>query len=91
MDKVKTALTNHYNKDPTAFYFEMIGMMFTVAGSLVMALTAKNPNFAIVYPLFLVGSSTGLVAYYRLQMVWSIVLTGYFVIINTIGLTIYLW
>jgi len=85
MEKVKTALINHYRRDHIAFYFEMFGMVFTIAGSLIMALTAKNPNLAIVYPLFLIGSSTGFYAYYRLQMVWSIVLTGYFIVVNIVG------
>ena len=91
MERVKTALINHYRRDPIAFYFEMIGMFFTVAGSLLMALTAKDPNLAFVYPLFFVGASTGLVAYYRLQMIWSIVLTSYFVVINTVGFIIVIW
>ena len=88
MERVKSALTRHYNRDPIAFLFEMIGMMFTIAGSAIMAITAKDPNMAIIYPLFLVGSITGFVAYTRLEMIWTIVLTGYFIIINTIGLIV---
>ncbi len=91
MDRVLTALQKHYDRDPTAYLFEMFGMMFTVAASALMALTAKDPNLAIIYPMFLVGSMSGLVAYYRLQMIWSIVLTGWFVFINVVGLIVVLW
>jgi hypothetical protein len=88
MERIKLALKRSYEVDHIAFYFEMIGFIFTVAASLIMAVTAKNPNMLIVYPLFLVGSSTGLYAYYRREMVWTIALTGYFVVINIVGFTV---
>ena len=85
MERVRAALSKSYQHDHVAFYFEMCGMIFTVAGSLLMAITAKNPNMLIVYPLYLIGASTGLYAYYRREMVWTIVLTAYFVVINIVG------
>jgi len=85
MERIKNALVRSWEHDRTAFMFEMVGMLFTVAGSLVLALTAKDPNMLIVYPLFLVGAATGLYAYYRREMVWTIVLTAYFVVINIVG------
>lgn len=83
--RISAALRKSYETDHIAFYFEMIGMLFTIAGSFLMAVTAKDPNMLIVYPLFLVGASTGLYAYYRTGMVWTVVLTGYFVVINIFG------
>ena len=88
MERVIAALKRSHKHDNVAFYFEMIGALFTIAASLIMAITAKNPNMLIIYPLFLVGASTGMYAYYRREMVWTIVLTGWFVIINIIGFII---
>jgi len=72
MERIKNALVRSWQHDHIAFLFEMIGMLFTIAGSLL-------------YPLFLVGASTGLFAYYRREMVWTILLTAYFVVINIVG------
>jgi len=85
MERIKNALVRSWQHDHIAFLFEMIGMLFTIAGSLLLALTAKDPNMLLVYPLFLVGASTGLFAYYRREMVWTILLTAYFVVINIVG------
>ena len=85
MERIKKALIRSYHEDHIAFYFEMVGMLFTVSGSLLMALTAQDPNLLLVYPLFLMGALTGLYAYYRKQAVWTIVLTAYFVVINIVG------
>jgi hypothetical protein len=85
MERIRTAVINSYKEDRIAFCFEFIGMAFTVAGSLLLALTAKDPDMLIVYPLFFIGSATGLYAYYRKQAIWTIVLTGHFVVINIVG------
>jgi len=88
MERVKNALKRSWQHDHIAFIFEMIGMLFTIAGSALLAFTAKDPNMLIVYPLFMVGATTGLYAYYRREMVWTIVLTAYFVVINIVGFVI---
>ena len=85
MERIKNALIRSYHEDHIAFYLEMVGMLFTVAGSALLAITAQDPNMLIVYPLFFVGAATGFYAYYRKQAVWTIVLTAYFVVINTVG------
>jgi len=85
MERIKNAVVKSWQHDRIAFVFEMGGMIFTSAGSLILALTAKDPNMLIIYPLFLVGAVTGLFAYYRREMIWTIVLTAYFVVINIVG------
>jgi len=85
MERIKNAVVKSWQHDRIAFVFEMVGMIFTIAGSLILALTAKDPNMLIIYPLFLVGAVTGLFAYYRREMIWTIVLTAYFVVINIVG------
>lgn len=88
MERVKNALVRSWQHDHIAFIFEMIGTAFTIAGSLLLALTAKDPNMLAIFPLYEVGSITLMYAYYRRQMVWSIFLTGYFVVVNVVGFII---
>ena len=85
MERIKHAVIRSYHEDPIAFYFELVGMVFTVIGSAILALTAKDPNMLLIFPLYFVGSATGLYAYYRKQAIWTIVLTAYFVVANTVG------
>lgn len=88
MERVRNALIRSWQHDHIAFVFEMIGTFFTIAGSLLLALTAEDPNMLIIFPIYEVGSVSLLYAYYRRQMVWSILLTGYFVVINVVGFLI---
>ncbi len=85
MERIKAAVLKSYDHDKIAFYFELIGMLFTISGSLILAITAKDPNMLVIFPLYLIGSATGLYAYYRKQAIWTIVLTAYFVVINIVG------
>ena len=56
MQKIKEFWVNSYTTDKTAFYFELVSFVFTVAASLTLAVNAKDPNMMIVYPGFFVGS-----------------------------------
>ena len=85
MERIRNVLLQHWHKDHIAFVFEMIGTAFTIAGSLLLALTAKDPNMLVIFPLYEIGSMSLMYAYYRMQMLWSIVLTGYFVVVNIVG------
>ena len=88
MERVKKALKRSWEHDHIAFICEMVGTCFTIAGSLLLALTAGHPNMLVIFPLYEVGSIFLMYAYYRRQMVWSIGLTGYFVVINIVGFII---
>ena len=85
MERIKNAVIRSYHEDHIAFYFELAGMIFTVIGSALLALTAQDPNMVVIFPFYLIGSATGLYAYYRKQAIWTIVLTAYFVVVNIIG------
>ena len=85
MERVRNALSKSWAHDHIAFVYEMIGTAFTIAGSLLLALTAEDPNMLLIFPLYEVGSVSLLYAYYRREMVWSIALTGYFVVVNIVG------
>jgi hypothetical protein len=74
-----------YNSDKIAFAFEIISTVFTIAASLTLALNAANPNMALVYPGFFIGSVTAVYAYYRRKLAWPLILTGYFACVNIFG------
>jgi len=86
MEKLKSFLSKSHSSDKIAFYCELISFLFTVIGSSILALTAKDPDMVIIYPIVLLGSIVGVYAYYRRELVWPMMLAIYFVIINSIGL-----
>lgn len=74
-----------YHSDRVAFGFEIVSTIFTIAASLTLALNAANPNMALVYPGFFIGSCTAVYAYYRRKLAWPLLLTGYFACVNVLG------
>lgn len=88
MGKILKFWEESYYSDKVAFYFELVSFIFTVAASLNLALTADDPNMLIVYPAFLIGSITGIYAYYRRKLAWPVLLTGYFAVVNVIGIVV---
>ena len=82
---IKNFWSQSYETDKTAFFYELVSFVFTVGASLTLAFTADSPNMTIVYPGFLIGSITGCYAYYRRQLAWPMLLTGYFAIVNVFG------
>lgn len=85
MENIKKFWVNSYTSDKTAFGFELVSFIFTVAASLTLALTALDPNMKLIYPFFLVGSSTQCYASYRRGAAWVMLLTGWFVCVNVFG------
>ncbi len=85
MENIKKFWINSYTSDKTAFGFELISFVFTVAASLTLALTALDPNMKLIYPFFLVGSSTQCYASMRRGAAWVMLLTGWFVCVNVFG------
>ena len=85
INRIKDFWLSSYHSDKIAFTFELISFVFTVAASLTLAFTAYNPNMALVYPGFFIGSITGVYAYYRRMLAWPMLLTGYFAVINVFG------
>jgi len=79
---------NSYHSDKTAFSFELVSFIFTVAASLTLAINAKDPNMIIVYPGFFVGSVTQCYAAYRRGAAWVMLLTFYFAIVNVFGFSV---
>lgn len=83
--RIKDFWLSSYHTDKTAFTFELISFVFTVAASLTLAFTAQSPNMAVIYPGFFIGSITGTYAYYRRGLAWPMLLTGYFAVVNVFG------
>lgn len=85
MVSVKQFWINSYTSDKTAFMFELVSFIFTVAASLTLAVNADNPNMLYVYPGFFVGSVTQLYASWRRGAAWIMLLTFYFALVNVFG------
>ena len=85
MQNIKDFWLQSYYSDKTAFAFEMISFVFTVAASLKMAITADNPSLEYIYPGFFVGSITQLYASWRRGAAWIMLLTFYFACVNVFG------
>jgi len=83
--KVYRMWIDSYHRDPTAFLFEQISLVFTVGASLTLAFTADAPNMRIVYPGFFVGSVSAIYAYWRRQIPTPMILTSYFATVNIFG------
>ena len=88
--KIRKAIFDYWQQDHIAFLFELVGSIFTIAASIVLAATAKEPDMLTVYILYLFGSSIMCYAYIRRNMIWSVVLTIWFTIINIVGLIVLL-
>jgi hypothetical protein len=85
IEKIQQFWVNSYRTDRIAFYNEIISFVFTVSASMYLALYAYNPDMRFVYPGFLIGAATGFYAYYRRQLLWPMILTGYFCCVNIFG------
>ena len=85
MQRIRDFWRASFRSDPTAFGFEMISFVFTVAASLYLAVHAANPDMRWVYPGFLVGAVSQAYASYRRGSAWIMLLTTYFAIINVFG------
>ena len=84
-EKIKDFWIHSYQSDKISFYLELISFLFTVGASMILALTADNPDMRIVYPGFFIGSVTAFYAHYRRKLAWPTILVGYFAIINVFG------
>ena len=85
MNKIVSFWKSGYQTDKFSFYLEMISFLFSVTGSMILALMAKHPDMTIVYPIFFIGSITGTIAFYRRKLAWPALLTFYFSCVNILG------
>ena len=83
---LKEFWVNSYITDPFAFYLEIFSVIVSICGSAVLTFTSPHPIMNIVVALYWLGSSTMCWAGFRRRLVWISCLTGWFTIMNTIGL-----
>jgi hypothetical protein len=85
MQKIKEFWITSYHSDKTAFLFEILSFVFTVSASMYLAINALSPDMRFVYPGFFIGALSGAYAYYRRGLLWPLLLTSYFTIVNVAG------
>ena len=85
LTSIKEFWKNSYRSDNTAFYFELVSFVFTVGASLILAITASDPDMTMVYPGFFIGAVTQCYASFRRGAAFVMMITGYFSIINVYG------
>lgn len=85
ISQIKDFWVAGWRSDPVAFVYEMISFVFVVGASMALAINAQDPKLEFIYPAFLIGSVTGMYAYYRRQLIWPTMLTFYFVLVNIFG------
>ena len=85
IEKIKAAFYRSWETDKIACIFELIGTIFTMIASMTLAITAKDPNMAMLFPIYQIGSICLAIAYYRRDMFWSNGLMWYFIVLNSIG------
>jgi len=85
MTVIKEFWINSYTTDKTAFAFELISFIFTVAASLTLAVNARDPNMLFVYPGFFIGAVSQCYAAVRRGAAWVMLLTAYFAVVNVYG------
>ena len=83
--KIKNFWIESYLTNKSAFYFEIISFLCAVTASFYLALTAKNPNMILVYPVFFIAAFTSTIAHYKRKVAFPMLLTIYFCIINVFG------
>ena len=74
-----------YKTDKLAFYLEVFSVAVTIAGSWLLTFTSPGPDMKMVFPLYLLGSSTLAWASFRRRIIWTCVLASWFTIMNVIG------
>ena len=82
---IKSFWLTSYRTDKTAFYYELVSVVFTVVGSCILTFTSPEPEMALVFPIYLIGSITLAIGSYRRRIIWTTILAIWFTIMNVIG------
>ncbi len=85
MNRVVNALKENWHSDRIACIAEFLGTIFTIIASMTLAITAKDPNMALIFPIYQLGTIGLAIAYYRRDVFWSNGLMWYFICANSYG------
>lgn len=86
MNNIKEFFIDSYYTNKTAFYIEMLSTTFVILGSLVLTITVLNPMTTVFVPLYWLGSLLGLISAVLRKLSWTVILTSWFTIMNSIAL-----
>jgi len=75
-----------YVSDPIAFCFEMASTIFVIIGSFILTVTILDLKPHIFIPFYWIGSVAGFVGAYRRTLPWIMILTFWFIVLNSVAL-----
>jgi len=75
-----------YRLSPVAFYCELIEAVMLIGASAVLTYTVLDPATKIFIPMYLVGSILGVISTWIRKAGFAIVLTLWFVVMNSIAM-----
>lgn len=84
--KIVEFCAHSYHSDRISFTCELISLVFAVIASMILAVTAEEPNMKIIYPGFFISCTAATIGYYRRKLVWPMILTSYYMVVNIFGL-----
>lgn len=86
MNKVIEFFKDSYRFSPFAFYCELVEAIMLIGASAVLTFTVLDPATKIFIPMYLVGSILGVISTWIRRSGFAIVLTVWFVIMNSIAM-----
>ena len=86
MDKVIQFFKDSYKFSPFAFYCELIEAIMLIGASAVLTFTVLDPATKIFIPMYLIGSILGVISTWIRRAGFAIVLTVWFVVMNSIAM-----
>ena len=82
-NKILQFFKESYKLSPFGFYIELIEAVFYIAASIILAITILDPLTEVFIPMFLVASTTGFISTVIRKASFTIILTGWGVIVYT--------
>ena len=86
IESVKQFFKDSYTLSPLAFYCELVEAVMLIGASAVLTFTVLDPATKIFIPMYLVGSILGVISTWIRRAGFAIVLTIWFVIMNSIAM-----
>mgnify|MGYP003971099217 FL=1 len=86
MDKIIQFFKDSYKFSPFAFYCELVEAIMLIGASAVLTFTVLDPATKIFIPMYLVGSILGVISTWIRRAGFAIVLTVWFVVMNSIAM-----